>query len=220
MSVRSPHFLLFSEARRLGNRPDWHFVIAAADGSPQFEAADSEPHTRGERLELLAVVRGLEALDQPSQVTIYTPSRYVHRGLRFGLPEWRSSGWQWERYGQMVPVKDRDLWRRVDRALQFHQVECRTWRLDEAHTTAAAETRSAVPRPHFLSRVTPPTRCEHPVVNDVVRLVQSVRRLGLRGTCLTVRRWATNRAAICRAWISRLQTDVATRFLLGEAAHD
>lgn len=95
MSVRSPHYLLFSEVRRLRNRPDWHFVIEAADGSAKFEAADSEPHTRGERLELLAVVRGLEALDQPSQVTIYTPSRYVHRGLRFGLPEWRSSGWQW-----------------------------------------------------------------------------------------------------------------------------
>ena len=130
MSVRSPHFLLFSEARRLRNRPDWHFVIEAVDGSAKFEAADSEPHTRGERLELLAVVRGLEALDQPSQVTIYTPSRYVHRGLRFGLPEWRSSGWQWERYGQMVPVKDRDLWRRASTApCNIHQVECRAWRI-------------------------------------------------------------------------------------------
>src|SRR4249919_2815467 len=127
MSVRSPHFLLFSEARRLRNRPDWHFVIEAADGSATFEAADSEPETQGERLELLAVVRGLEALDQPSRVTLVTASRYVNRGLAYGLDEWRRNGWTWECFGEMVPVKNRDLWQRVDRAVQFHRVEVRRY---------------------------------------------------------------------------------------------
>jgi ribonuclease HI len=82
----------------------------------------------------LAVVRGLEALAQPSRVTLVTHSRYVNRGLTYGLAEWRANGWQWEHFGQMVPVKNRDLWQRVDRALLFHQLDCRRWRFDLPHT--------------------------------------------------------------------------------------
>ena len=94
-------------------------------GGDQFlVAADVEPGTRGNRLELLAVVRGLEALEQPSRVTLLTRSRYVNRGIRRGLSQWRERKWRWERFGQLVPIRDRDLWQRVDRALEFHRVEC------------------------------------------------------------------------------------------------
>ena len=130
------------------------------DGSDQLEAADDEPGLSCERLELLAVVRGLEALPQPARVTLVTPSKYVNRGLSCGLPEWRSNGWQWEHFGEMVPVKNRDLWQRVARALDYHQVECRTWRFDlpharpagpavgvtESSVTAAAQAAPATPR--------------------------------------------------------------------------
>ena len=44
-----------------------------------------------------------------------------------GLPEWRANDWQWEHFGEMVPVKNRDLWQRVDRALGYHELKCRTW---------------------------------------------------------------------------------------------
>src|SRR5215212_8127120 len=122
MSVKTPHYLLFSESRRESDRGQWRFVLQTVDGSAQLEAADDEPDLAGERLELLAVVRGLEALEQPSQVTLVTPSKYVNRGISYGLPEWRSSGWQWEHFGEMVPIKNRDLWQRVDRALDYHRV--------------------------------------------------------------------------------------------------
>jgi len=92
-----------------------------------------------ERCELLAVVRGLEALDEPSRVSLITPSRYVSHGLRYGLDEWRESGWLWESFGQMTPIKHEDLWRRVDHALEFHRVQCKTCRVDPAH--------AAVPEP-------------------------------------------------------------------------
>jgi len=105
----------------------WHFVLESTNGDQLVEAADAEHEVCGERLELLAVVRGLEALDQPSRVTLVTPSRYVSRGLRYGLEEWRRSNWQWERFGRLVPVKNGDLWQRVDRALEYHHVDCRTW---------------------------------------------------------------------------------------------
>ena len=138
MSVAKPHYLLFSESCRKSQQGQWRFVLQSIDGSEQLEAADAEPDAAGERLELLAVVRGLEALEQPSRVTLVTPSRYVNRGLAYGLDEWRNNDWQWEHYGEMVPVKNRDLWQRVDRALAFHKLECRTWRFDLPHLAADA----------------------------------------------------------------------------------
>ena len=115
MNAAKPHFLLFSESNREQARGQWRFVLQAVDGSDQFEAYDEEPNVGGERLELLAVVRGLEALPEPARVTLVTPSKYVNRGIAQGLPEWRHNGWQWEHFGEMVPVKNRDLWQRVDR---------------------------------------------------------------------------------------------------------
>ena len=147
MKVPAPHFLLYSQARHdslSGERGQWRFVLESSDGAARLEAADEEPAT-GQRLELLAIVRGLEALDQPSRVTLVTGSRYVSRGIRFGLAQWREDGWQWERYGEMIPIKDDDLWRRVDHALQFHLVECRVPRLDDSDDLRAPSLRIARP---------------------------------------------------------------------------
>jgi ribonuclease HI len=98
-----------------------------------LEAEASEPGVTGERLALLSVVRGLEALQRPSRVMLVTPSSYVREGIRRGLSEWRRNGWRWERFGQMVPVKHLDLWQRVDRAMQYHQLDCRMCRIDPPH---------------------------------------------------------------------------------------
>lgn len=136
--TNSPHYLLFSDAHdghgdciKPGGR--WRFVLESVDGMSVMQADEEEPDAHGERLELLCVVRGLEALDQPSRVTLVTPSRYVRLGLRFGLAEWRVNRWQWEHFGRLIPVKNRDLWQRVDHALRYHQVDCRCWRFDASH---------------------------------------------------------------------------------------
>ncbi|WP_425614742.1 RNase H family protein [Anatilimnocola sp. NA78] len=138
MSVSAPHFLLFAQATgnllvgagastpseaEVGGR--WRFVIQSDDGQTVLDAEDEEEGDSRERLELLAIVRGLEALDQPSQVTLVTHSRAVSRGLSEGLVQWRENDWQWERFGSLTPVKNSDLWRRVDQALNIHQVKCR-----------------------------------------------------------------------------------------------
>jgi ribonuclease HI len=168
MSAHAPHYLLFSESRRRSAgapASDWRFVLQSLDGTSRLEAADAEPELGCERLELLAVVRGLEALEQPSQVTLVTPSKYVARGLSYGLADWRENDWNWENHGQMVPIKNRDLWQRLDRALAFHQVQCRTTivaelegdsppleavrkirRIDSAH--ASEPCGDCVPQPH------------------------------------------------------------------------
>ncbi|HUG68686.1 MAG TPA: RNase H family protein [Pirellulaceae bacterium] len=153
MTVPAPHFLLFSEARSARSKAAavaedsglWHFVLESVNGSTKLEATDEEPELDPERLELLAVIRGLEALDQPSKVTLVTRSRCVARGLRFGIDRWRENGWQWECFGKMAPIKDSDLWQRIDQALQFHKVRCRTWRFDPPEEAAPQPKLSARP---------------------------------------------------------------------------
>ena len=131
MADTVPHYLLLSTCEPKSTPGEsagqWRFVLEALDGDDRVDIRDSEPGVFGERLELLAVLRGLEALDQPSRVTMVTPSRYVIRGIRFGLESWKQNGWHWEIHGEMAPVKDHDLWQRLERALQIHDVRFRHW---------------------------------------------------------------------------------------------
>lgn len=160
MNIPTPHFFLFSRANRENDRDEWSFVLKAADGSATLKAADAEPCAHGERLELLAVVRGLEALDQPSRVTLITPSQYVKHGMSYGLPEWGRNGWKWEHFGEMVPVKNRDLWQRLDRALKIHRIAGTNFRVDAAHSMLspaaagkASDAHATEPRPDFSQRL-------------------------------------------------------------------
>ncbi len=133
MKTTAPHYLLFTEAKTVsepsvGGR--WRFVLEQIGTATRFEEADFEPGVRGERLQLLAVVRGLEALEQASRVTLITSSKYVGRGIRRGLTQWRRNDWQWERFGVLTLIKNHDLWQRIDLAMQIHQINCRIWQFD------------------------------------------------------------------------------------------
>lgn len=143
-NVAVPRYTLLAESDADARGGQWRFTLTNDEGRLELVAGDCEPQLSSERLELLSVVRGLEALEQPSQVTLVTRSRYVRQGMRHALSEWRESGFLWERFGELVPVKHDDLWRRVDRALQYHRVECRTWRVEGAH--------SGVPAPRIRAR--------------------------------------------------------------------
>ncbi len=156
MTTRAPHFLLFSQAvqarcavepssdrqspeAREGGLGAWRFVLQAdGDGAEPLEACAAEANASRERLELLAAVRGLEALDQPSQVTLRTTSWALHRRLQHGLDEWRENRWQWEHFGRMAPVKNADLWRRIDRAMRIHDIRCQAVGAAPRATTWAA----------------------------------------------------------------------------------
>ncbi len=131
MNQTAPHYLLLCESNSVltesGRNGRWSFVLEQLGGSGRVEVAELEPGVVGERLQLLAVVRGLEALEQASNVTLVTSSSYVGRGIRRSLVTWRENGFQWERFGHMTPIKNQDLWKRVSRAMEFHKVECRIW---------------------------------------------------------------------------------------------
>jgi ribonuclease HI len=131
MNSARPHYLLHAETYRSNHGgARWKFVLQSVGDGERFTASDCEPTGRRSRLELLAVVRGLEALDQPARVTLLTRSKYVSNGIRRQLAQWREHHWQWERFGSVAPIRDYDLWRRIDRALEFHTVECCVWHAD------------------------------------------------------------------------------------------
>jgi len=150
MSLAAPHFLLYAEAAHCADSAAcdagrWRFVLRLPSGETSLEAADEEQETSPERLELLAVIRGLEALSQPSRVTLLSGSRAIRRGLEQGLSNWRENDWQWERYGRLAPVKNCDLWQRLDRLLEYHAVECRPTRLEKADDFAPPPPPPATP---------------------------------------------------------------------------
>ena len=175
MTISTPHYLLFSESNSPADRSAvdctggrWRFVLESVDGSTQFSAADEEGPLAGDRLDLLAVIRGLEALDQPSRVTLMTDSRYVSRGIRFGLDAWRESEWQWESFGKKEPVPNADLWQRVDRALRIHEVRCRVWQFHPM--SEFCETGSVEIHDWAAPAMTVPQQSRLPQTNSDVRL--------------------------------------------------
>ena len=87
------------------------------------------------------MIRGLESLEQSSRVSLITGSSYVGRGIRHSLEVWKENNWEWEHFGVMRPIKHRFLWRRIERALQHHDVECRVWKFESAKEPQTALTR-------------------------------------------------------------------------------
>lgn len=143
MTNPKPHFLLFCDGNvpALGGesvgsqRGRWRFVLEDLASGERVEATDQESGCAPDRTALVAVLRGLEALEQPSRVTLVTTSRYVTRGLQYGISEWRENDYTWEHFGAVQPIRNADIWKRIDRALAFHQVQCRWMAQDVAEIT-------------------------------------------------------------------------------------
>jgi ribonuclease HI len=103
----------------------WGFRLESFDGAIKIDAVDEESGAGQDQLALIALVRGLEAIDEPADVLVLTPNRYLWQGLTEGLDEWRENSWCWEAFGELVPVKYIDLWQRVDRLRSIHRLTCR-----------------------------------------------------------------------------------------------
>lgn len=115
-------FLLVCEAIPASDTVgSWHFCLETPEGETVLDVREKELADPN-RLALLAVVRGLEAIEGNGWVTLVSTSRYVIRGLRDSLHRWRENGFVWEQFGRIAPIQNADLWRRVDHALGFHQV--------------------------------------------------------------------------------------------------
>lgn len=80
----------------------------------------AEAMTTNNRMELMAAIQALEALKRPCRVRLTTDSQYLRDGITQWLPSWKRRGWK---TAGRQPVKNRDLWQRLDQAALRHQVE-------------------------------------------------------------------------------------------------
>jgi len=83
------------------------------------ELAGGDPATTNNRMELMAAIVALETLKRPCRVDLYTDSRYVSDGATQWLPGWKARGWK---TADKKPVKNIDLWQRLEQAIAPHQV--------------------------------------------------------------------------------------------------
>jgi ribonuclease HI len=137
MTAAKPHFLLFCDGNSPASgesaaRGRWKFVLENVETGEKSEATDIESGCAPDRCALISVLRGLESLEQPSRVTLITTSRYVSRGLQYGLVEWRDNDFSWEHFGAVQPIRNADIWKRIDRTLAYHQVQCRFMAQEES----------------------------------------------------------------------------------------
>jgi ribonuclease HI len=84
------------------------------------ELYGGELETTNNRMELTAAIQALETLTRPCVVELHTDSKYVAQGIQEWLPNWKKRGWK---TASKAPVKNEDLWRRLDQAISRHQIK-------------------------------------------------------------------------------------------------
>lgn len=121
----SPEVQLFTDGGCSGNPGPggWAFVLRHPVSGKELERSGAERETTNNRMELVAVIRGLEALNRPTHVQVVTDSTYVGRGFSEWLPKWKANGWQRREKGRWVPIKNEDLWRELDALMARHTID-------------------------------------------------------------------------------------------------
>ncbi len=104
----------------------WGAILRYKGHEKEFSGA--EPHTTNNRMEMMAAIAALEALTRPSHVRLHTDSQYLHDGITRYLRQWKARGWK---TADKKPVKNIDLWQRLEAALARHTVE---WRWVRGHS--------------------------------------------------------------------------------------
>ena len=108
----------------------WGLLLVATEGGAvvrERELSGGEAVTTNNRMELLAAITALETLSRPSRITIVTDSSYVRDGVTRWIHGWKRNGWK---TAAKKPVKNEDLWRRLDTAAARHDV---TWEWVKGH---------------------------------------------------------------------------------------
>ena len=119
---------LFTDGACKGNPGPGGWGALLRYGSVEKSLYGGEPETTNNRMELMAAIAGLSALKEPCQVILTTDSQYVRKGITEWLAGWKRNGW---RTAAKEPVKNVDLWQRLDAETQRHQV---TWHWVKGHS--------------------------------------------------------------------------------------
>jgi ribonuclease HI len=127
---------IFSDGACRGNPGPGGWGALLRFDETEKELWGGEAATTNNRMELTAVIRALEALKRPSRVRLYTDSQYVQKGISAWILDWKRRGW---RTAGRKPVKNADLWRRLDELAALHDVE---WHWVKGHAGNAGNERA------------------------------------------------------------------------------
>lgn len=129
MTSDSPQTVeLYTDGACLGNPGPGGWGALLRFNGTEKEMAGGEDDTTNNRMEMLAVIQGLNALTRPCVVTVYTDSQYVQKGITEWIKGWKARGWK---TAAKKPVKNADLWRELDEAQAKHQI---TWKWVKGHS--------------------------------------------------------------------------------------
>jgi len=121
------HVEVFTDGACRGNPGPGGWGALLRFGGIEKSLFGGEKLTTNNRMELMAAIEGLSAIKEPCTVTITTDSQYVRKGITEWLIGWKRNGWK---TAAKQPVKNADLWQRLDEQNQRHQVE---WRWVKGH---------------------------------------------------------------------------------------
>ena len=127
-----PEYLAFTDGACSGNPGPggWGALLQARDGEKvlkERELSGGEKVTTNNRMELMAAISALEALGRGTTITVVTDSQYVKNGVTGWIHGWKRNGWK---TAAKKPVKNAELWQRLDEAQARHQVE---WKWVKGH---------------------------------------------------------------------------------------
>ena len=115
-----PHVIIHTDGACSGNPGPGGWGAILTYGEHEKELKGGEAHTTNNRMELMGAISALEALKKPCTVELHTDSKYVHDGISKWIHGWKRNGWK---TADKKPVKNEDLWKRLEIAMAQHRVE-------------------------------------------------------------------------------------------------
>ncbi len=123
----TPRVLIYTDGACRGNPGPGGWGAVMISNGRQKELCGGEPATTNNRMELMAAIQALEALNKPCKVELHTDSQYMRNGIMTWIHGWKARGWK---TADKSPVKNEDLWKRLDAARGKHEVD---WRWVKGH---------------------------------------------------------------------------------------
>jgi len=121
---------IYTDGACSGNPGPGGWAAILVHGEVEKELTGHEADTTNNRMEMMAAIKGLEALKNDCRVDLYTDSTYVQKGMMEWLPGWKARGWK---TADKKPVKNVDLWQRLEEAASRHQVKWHWVRGHDGH---------------------------------------------------------------------------------------
>jgi ribonuclease HI len=123
----TPKVVIYTDGACSGNPGPGGWGAVLITGPHEREICGGEPDTTNNRMELMGAIQALESLNKPCKVELHTDSQYVMKGISEWIHGWKARGWK---TAAKAPVKNEDLWRRLDLARLRHEVD---WRWVKGH---------------------------------------------------------------------------------------